>query len=89
MFEVVRVSQGLAAFYPKAIDVRQPYVILLNLANGKLKRLELLDSHGLPRKRRSERSRTKNSPCANKKRPELLVGTKLRAMKGLQSRVKQ
>lgn len=40
-FEAVRISNGLIAFYPQAIHRPQPYVILLDLVSGILKRLDL------------------------------------------------
>jgi len=40
-YETVRISSGLIAFYPQAIHRPQPYVILLDLASGILKRLDL------------------------------------------------
>jgi len=39
--EAVRISSGLIAFYPRAIHRPQPYVILLDLKSGILKRLDL------------------------------------------------
>jgi hypothetical protein len=40
-YEAVRISSGLIAFYPVAIHRPQPYVILLDLASGILRRLNL------------------------------------------------
>jgi hypothetical protein len=40
-FEAVKISRSLIAFYPVAIHRAQPYVILLDLASGILKRLDL------------------------------------------------
>jgi len=40
-FEAVRISHGLIAFYPRAIQQAQPYVILLDPESGILKRLDL------------------------------------------------
>jgi hypothetical protein len=39
--EAVRIGSELIAFYPQAIQQRQPYVILLDPASGILKRLDL------------------------------------------------
>jgi hypothetical protein len=41
VFEAVRVSSGLIAFYPQAIHRPQPYVILLDPVSGIFKRLDL------------------------------------------------
>jgi hypothetical protein len=40
-FEAVRISSGLIAFFPVAIQRPQPYVILLDPVSGILKRLDL------------------------------------------------
>ena len=39
--EAVKISSGLIAFYPQAINRPQPYVILLDPVSGILKRLDL------------------------------------------------
>ena len=39
--EAVQIGSNLIAFYPEAIHRPQPYVILLDPANGTLRRLDL------------------------------------------------
>jgi hypothetical protein len=39
--EAVQIGSDLIAFYPQVIHQPQPYVILLDLASGILKRLDL------------------------------------------------
>ncbi len=42
--EAVRISSELIAFYPHPVLHPQPYVILLNAANGIIKRLDLQEA---------------------------------------------
>jgi len=51
MMQAVKISSGLIAVLPKNVDQNQPYVVLVNPANGRMAKVDFPD-------RRKERNRS-------------------------------